>query len=146
MTETVKRVVYAVATGEYSNYGVRAIYEREEDAQACADRIGGYVEEYPLYPPGDDSYRIRTRYWAELRVMLDGTHQDLREWTLPESCDQELELSDEALGPPRFGYYQVMASAPSPTQAVKAVRERAAKLSALIIEGHDPLAIDPSSA
>lgn len=54
-----KPIVYAVATGSYSDYRIEALFSNEKAAEAAADRIGGEIEEYPLY----DSVPPRVTYY-----------------------------------------------------------------------------------
>lgn len=72
-------VVYAVSSGEYSDYGIRAIFSTEEKAQAYCDRQNKFqrwgdhrIEEYVLdqRPEGDDAPIVEGRWvW----ILDDGT-------------------------------------------------------------------------
>lgn len=142
---TDRRTVYVVTTGEYSDYAVQAVYEREEDAQACAHRIGGDVEGYPLYPPGDDSFRERPRHYAHVDVNADGTfREEIFEWSSSDLGDYERGLEADVIKVgahhPDGPWFRVTTHAPTPAQAAKAARERAAQVSAALIEGRDPAA------
>ncbi len=54
--------IWAVSRGDYSDYEVQAVFEREEDAEAAVeDGYGEYVEEFRLFRAGERP--VKARYW-----------------------------------------------------------------------------------
>jgi hypothetical protein len=80
--------IYAVSTGSYSDYGVRAIFARREDAEVAIS--GGYladssdkpeIEEFSFYAAGELPKRsARITYHADVEI-ADGSVA--REWSYP---------------------------------------------------------------
>lgn len=66
------RELYAVSEGDYSDYRIRALFEREEDAeQARALGLGDRVETILLYPSGLLPQR-QPRWQAQATIWTDG--------------------------------------------------------------------------
>jgi len=75
-----KKTVYAVATGDYSDYAIEALFEDKVDAETTAQRIDGYVQEFDLYfPGGGNIIRPRRRVTSRSFVSLDGSVLDYTE-------------------------------------------------------------------
>lgn len=73
-----KKTVYAISSGDYSDYRVHALFESREDAEAAvqtADRWeAAEVQEFDFYPAGTGtSFRWRTPYEAVVKIAADGT-------------------------------------------------------------------------
>jgi len=101
------RVVWAVSSGRYSDYGVSCLFEQKEDADAWRDLTSRgpdsygepYVEEFNLYEPGE-----RPARWLEYRASVclgdDGTlvamgpYVEDQRVVLHAWCTQHDELSD----------------------------------------------------
>lgn len=67
MTE---RIIWAVATGEYSDYRVQAIFEHREDAEAALQSgYPGDIEEITFFAAGEQPKKVSTiRYYGWVTV------------------------------------------------------------------------------
>lgn len=133
------RTMYAVATGGYSDYRVHGLFEEYPGADAAATRVGGIVQEIPLYAPGDDSLTLRAEHTASVRVSATGKigkvhHEVLR--GRASDGRSTTEIGRSLLSPPTYYVYAV---ADTKERACKAAGERAAQVAALILDGVDPL-------
>lgn len=131
--------VYVVTSGEYSDFRIEAIFETRQDADACVTRGAGEdVAEYELYGPGDDTFRLRKVFYTHVLITPDGvigeSKSDMQSW--PSTQDKELFVS-ASVGP-WVHQWRVDAVAATRDAAVKAVRERAAKVASLLAQGMNP--------
>lgn len=136
--------VYLVATGQYSNYTIEAIYQDLDDAQRLAGRINrqsrwneARVETHTLRPSGDDTLHYRELWQVQISINPDGViaddaksiHHTTNLW---EPIDTDTVVH-------RIGknstYRRVTATAPTEEAALKAARERAAQVATELIEG-----------
>lgn len=137
-TSDAPRIVWAVTSGEYSDYRVRALFEREGDAHsAMATGLGDDVAEFRLYSAGA-KLPEKVGYWrAFVSVDRDG---------VPDSrgvvayADEDWS-SNPAFRPPRrprvtvnrvwgHGVTDLMAEALTEDAAKKALHDRVAKMRA----------------
>jgi hypothetical protein len=144
-----KRTVYAASSGAYSDYTVRALFEDRADAEATVARMNtsrfydAYVEEFDLFPAGSgDALVARPRYEASLGVGMDGVLIDAE----PDVEFTTVDADVEPVSPPVCletwdgrDSYEVSVMADDEPTAVKAVRERAARVAAQLVEGIDPI-------
>lgn len=156
-----RRTAYGVTSGEYSDYRVHAMFDTREDAQRCADRLSRTrshydvdVQEFPMYGPGGgDEYRNRPEFHADLVVRegrivepCDGCEDFLGAEDPPTSLTVTPIPSRPAPGWKGPVIYRVEATGASREAALKAVRERAARVAALVAEGLDPDAVQYESS
>jgi hypothetical protein len=140
--------VWAIEQGEYSDYGITALFESKEDAEAVCERLGpsdswhGYrVEEFDLYRTGDRSLHRVITWSYTVRVLDNGGIQD---WS-GDQGQMHHGLSSDAPDPPNrvcahhHGGWRVVGVGASLEQARKGATDRAAQVAALVIEGLDPL-------
>lgn len=146
------RTVYVVTSGEYSDYTVDCVFEHRSDAEKRAGKWG-QVEEFLMFGPDDDPSEYRRNVvmaWAVVDV--EGRiHED----KTPHSYTK-LALSDDAavrsfqdngrrvvapVNYPRKGW-AVTIGASTEEAAWKAVRERAAKVASLVVQGMDPMQME----
>lgn len=161
MSDVVKRTVYSVSSGEYSDYGVLGLFEDRGDAEANAARNPRwYVEEFALHPPGaGDVMQQVIEYSATAWVSMEGKILDYvnvcRHYTWPEDADPPEEVLSSVHestfsmisvdnGARRFQpewpigakVYEVYAHVTrDEVRARKAVQERAARVAAAIAQG-----------
>jgi hypothetical protein len=117
--------VYAISSGEYSDYSVERIFERKEDAEKYIAAMGntGYraleVEEFEFHPAGDVP-TVYTSYYASIHPeQYDEIRQSSeRTTTKPEHCASGL---DEP------GMVWIFASGPDRERVLKSVSDRLAK-------------------
>lgn len=139
-----KRTVWAVISGDYSDYRVHALFEDKADADDAAARIGLEVEEFDLYSPGDRSLRRLPEHWAYCDVTSEGVLRE-RPVELPYTTigdsppPTNVWVRDRDVGANKE--YVVGATAATEEAARKSVRERAAQVAAMVVEGLDPLAV-----
>jgi hypothetical protein len=156
-----KRTVHSVSAGEYSDYTVLALFEDRADAETAAARHPHwYVQDFDLYPTGSaDAMIPRRRFSAVAFVDREGRINDVirtHDWLeYPDegpqrtytdvmqhsSCLWPVVLPDgsETAERIRGGVFQVYAHADEEKRARKAVRERAAKVASILVDGGDPL-------
>lgn len=149
------RTVYAVSSGTYSDYEVEYLFESRDDAEATVARINhgqpwpntkARVEEFDLYPPGSGALRRpRKRFTAVLGVYPDATLSEVEveeEYVEPGTPNWDLGVSDQrkwlSIGHPRDAAFSVSIQSDDETTAVKAVREKASEVVALMLDGLDP--------
>lgn len=150
------RTVYAVSSGDYSDYIVHFLFVTETDAQRHAEqrRLGdrheeSRVEEFTLFDEGESPARIgRHSAWISLTGDGEIAHED-------EHFDVEWGHSAaDALTRPRVtvrgsyaygGRYMIRAEAASRDAAWKAARDRAAKMKAELVEHADLTPPDQTS-
>lgn len=136
-----RRTVWSVSSGEYSDYSVTALYENKADALTMAARHHGYVQEFELYSPGDLSRRRATGWTSTIKVKFDGTvgQPDTQEIRYGEMDDQG--LVDERPLELRLGRERaifVNGYGDTEERAVKGAKDRAAKTASELLDGHDP--------
>jgi hypothetical protein len=141
-----RRKIYAVVSGEYSDYAVHALYEHRADAEAVSEKLGSHydIQDFPFYPPGDHSFRPIRAFRAFAHVAPDGTLQRSPEAQYDHGYeDDEGLIAGEviwALGGGRG--WGVAGYGRTKEQAIKGCRDRAVQVSALVVEGIDPLAAE----
>jgi hypothetical protein len=77
------RLIFAVNTGSYSDYGIVALFSTAEKAQEFMAAVphGDYnaVEEYELDPPTADMLRRGYSVWS-VHMLRDGTVEETRQY------------------------------------------------------------------
>ncbi len=132
------RIVYAVTSGEYSDYRVEAIFEMQAGAeQAQRAGLGDGIIEITYYPAGAPGPTAVTVWRAGGEVRLDGTG-----WT-NEAYSRTEWTADPTFRPPirprvqehsMHASISVSAEALTKEAAEKAVSDRVAKLRAERLE------------
>lgn len=148
------RTVYSVSEGEYSDYGIVALFEDRADAEANASRHSDwYVQEFDLYPQGSWDVMVpRKRFSATVWVDNEGRIVDLgsvrdndeypdpgpmRTFTAVYASRLPISINGVRLpeGQASSSGYEISTSADSEERVRKVVRERAAKVAAAIAQG-----------
>jgi hypothetical protein len=81
------KTIYAVSSGEYSDYSVRGVFEDEATAKAWADAMNSgesryeqyRVESFTFIPAGTAPFKV-TEYQKTAQLNDDGTVTAEREW------------------------------------------------------------------
>lgn len=101
------RIVYAASSGEYSDYHVDCVFEREEDAKRyVAAGLADRYEELTLYSEMPTLYTIYSArinkvgggYWGQAGAFREWSHITTQE---PKHKPTEIEWYFEAEGPDR---------------------------------------------
>lgn len=117
------KTIYAVSSGEYSDYSVHAAFEREEDAQQYADRRTTHsetfrVEDLPFYGPGEVP-PVHTLYYAHI-AKDPGTYRTRGEAHVSET---RVEGLAPKFRPSRETPWGFTASGPDRERAIKSVKD-----------------------
>ena len=125
--------VWAVTSGEYSDYSVCGIFDTEDDAKAAvALGLGEDVCQFPYYPKGDKPVR-RELWQITVSVRADGTlnHPATKAWphkkwvSVSTPTDRPwVEREDEG------GHTWLEVYAPTKEQAEKVLHDRVAQVRA----------------
>ena len=76
-----RRVMHALTSGEYSDFGVCALFERREDAEAAMHAgAGDSVAEYPLYGPEELPKQVTVHYGNAVLGRAGMAHLDQEPW------------------------------------------------------------------
>lgn len=143
-----RRTVWAVTSGSYSDYSVMAIFETREDADEVAKRHGDDVEEMTFYTAGDHSYRTTVSWVSTIKVRADGTFKgEPRTERLTHSIRDDDGLLHEPVEVQRWtrnpdSDFVIRVESLAEDKAIKGVKDRAAEVSAMIVEGVDPREIE----
>ena len=150
------RTVYVVTSGEYSDYRVDSVFETRPAAEAWAGKWG-QVEEFPMFADGDnpEDYE-RTVVQADVIVDTNGkilegppfgtyantvyaADYEAAERQYSDQIPRVVRLQHAFVRGQRLETcWRVNAFAPTKEAAEKAVRERAAKVASLVVQGMDP--------
>jgi hypothetical protein len=121
MAET--KVVYAVSSGEYSDYRVSCVFELREDAEQYINNVddSGYrVEEFEFYSAGR-APEFYTRWYVEIPIERM-SNRDIGDMYV---------TSSRVTHRPNFGYgsssWFIFASGPDKERCVKSVSDRYAR-------------------
>jgi hypothetical protein len=136
--EAVSRKIWAVEEGSYSDYSVKALFERQEDADAAhAAGLGDDVSEFVLFGPGELPRKVG--YWrAYGRLFLDGRREGPRAY--PQSGWSSIGEFDPPTRPkvteyrPMPGFIDFHSEAMTEKAAIKAVSDRMAQRAAEALE------------
>lgn len=128
-TPAAPATIYAVSTGEYSDYRVHGAFVERDDAQALVDRLPAYdtgeVLELPLCAPGDRISLVpRKVYRADVSIK-DGLIGEPQLGFTREVIDTEVPV-EWAAPTGMFGEVGVWVTAATPDAALKAARDKAA--------------------
>lgn len=136
------RTVWAVSTGEYSDYAVHAVYEDEADARRAAERVHGDVSPMALMPPGDDSLRYVRRATGYASVTRAGCEFAFSVWDPSEVVS--LDVADVVVAAVQLSgdFYYVNVSADTKERAERALRERVDAVRWCLSQGGDPLQLE----
>lgn len=147
------RTVYVVTYGEYSSYGIDAVFESRTDAEAYAGK-DARVEEYPMFATGDQPEDYKHQV-CQAVLWIDRAGR-IVDNPGPWTSTNETHAADYAAAERQWhgGDYPVVVRAnmaghgidgwriatfaPTPEAAMKATRERAAKAASLVALGLDP--------
>jgi hypothetical protein len=99
------RIVYAVSSGDYSDYHVSCLFERLEDAKAYVElRLGGpqqwVIDGIELRPAGQDRWDPfieRFQLWDSVPHAAVGLSR--RDWTEEELVGVSMQYGDGSIGP-----------------------------------------------
>lgn len=129
VTVTGPTIIYAVSTGEYSDYGVHGAFVDRDDAQALVDRLPSgdkpEVLELPLCAPGDRTSLVPRKVFQYEVAIKDGKIGEPRPGFTHEVIDTEVPV-ESAAPTGMFGEVGVWATAATPDAAMKAARDKAA--------------------
>lgn len=143
MTENVApRTVWAVSTGEYSDYSVHAVYEVEADARRAAERVRGEVSPMALMPPGDDSLRYVRRADGYARVDRAGRETAFSVWDQVDRVSSAAADAVVAAVELDGDFYYVNVAADTKKRAERALRERVDAVRWCLSQGGDPLQLE----
>lgn len=125
--------IYLVSAGDYSAYGIDALFSSYDKAQAFIDEVcGERIEEYELDPPNVDMKRKGYKLWF-ITMKRDGSvlccnDQSFRGDLVDTSG--ELEINDSCSGKYRdIAYARLWAK--SEEHAIKIVNEKRAQMIAM---------------
>jgi hypothetical protein len=150
-----ERIIHAVATGEYSDYRVNAVFERREDAETAiaAGYLGGSswdrpaVEEITYFAAGEQPVNVpRIRYYGSVHITTgevtrnDDYRQD--DWVHPGAKRERAQVATDVRPWPRTRQpdrMELTVEGPATKRTHKVFTDALAKLRAECIEGlHKP--------
>lgn len=144
MTEQAQgpKMIYAVTTGEYSDYMIHAVFEAKPDAERVAGefRMRAEVEEWTIFPAGDTTFRLRTMYRASFMVDSDGTPIDevAVQQTADPGVDEPTLFDPHVITWGRAKTWTISAYGRTEEQARKALSEYAAVVAQDLANGVNP--------
>lgn len=142
-----KKTIYAVASGEYSDYGIVALFDERPDAEALVAEMNltrpidpAFIQEFPLYAAGDRSLRRRHYFVGHVFVTAEGAIDGEPEiWANDVLADKFPRHPAAQVTRTGQGMWRIVKQGSDTTRVRKALREKAAWVATEIVEGRDPL-------
>lgn len=143
--DAVTTTIWAVTSGEYSDFRIVAVFATKADADAARERgMGDDVQEYPYYASGRRPVRVSVRHWKAVLDAKTGENVTCRwrrtesgEWSYDRtiwSHSTRLPISKSLERNGDIWFIEVMGLPNDRT--LKAFRDFVAKTRAEIVEGY----------
>jgi hypothetical protein len=123
-----KKKIYIVTSGEYSEYEINAVFSTKEKANAYIQQHGTYydIEEYDL----DEEVEKKTQLWSIVFCIEDGKFDEANPISYNKNKEVDTCYVEERFGDGKMYYIIFLVDADSMNRAVKIARERFAAVKA----------------
>lgn len=123
-----EKKIYIVTRGEYSEYGIDAVFTTKEKAVDYVEQHGTYydIEEYDL----DEEVEKKTQLWSIVFCIEDGKFNKANPISYNKNKKAGICYVEERLGNGKMYYIIFLVDAESMNRAVKIARERFAAVKA----------------
>jgi hypothetical protein len=123
-----KKKIYIVTSGEYSEYEINAVFSTKEKANAYIQQHGTYydIEEYDL----DEEVEKKSQLWSIVFCIENGKFDEANPISYNKNKEVDTCYVEERFGDGKMYYIIFLVDADSMNRAVKIARERFAAVKA----------------